>query len=351
MTRQPVNIKEFEASAKEKMETLAFHYYAGGAGDEETLRENQSAFLRYVLRPRVLVDVSKISMETTLLGQRVSMPLGMAPTAFHRLAHPDAEVASARAAARANVVFCASTMSSCSLEEISVAGGTRWFQLYTHKERDITQDLIKRAEAADYKALVLTVDLPVFGRRERDEVHNFTLPRATLGNFKKYSNDTERMTQVLSGMHDASLSWESVGWIKSQSSLPLILKGIMCGEDARLAVEHGASAVVVSNHGGRQLDRCGATIDALREIVEAVDGRCEVFVDGGFRRGVDVAVALAMGARAAFIGRPYLYGLAHSGEEGAFSVLQLFRRELENVMCLLGTPSVDSFRASHIRLR
>jgi isopentenyl diphosphate isomerase/L-lactate dehydrogenase-like FMN-dependent dehydrogenase len=349
MSRAPVNLRDFEALAKEKMSSVAFHYYAGGAGDEETLRENQAAFARYTLQPRVLVDVSNLSTQTTLLGCEVSAPIGLAPTAVHRLAHPEAEVATARAAARANVVYCASTMSSCSLEEIAVAGGTRWFQLYTHSERQITQDLIKRAEATDYKALVLTVDLPVFGRRERDEIHNFTLPRATMGNFSKYSDDPERMKQILSGMHDPRLSWKDVEWLKAQSKLPLVLKGILCAEDAMRAVQHGASALVVSNHGGRQLDRSVATIEVLREIVEAVDGKIEVYLDGGVRRGIDVATALALGAKAAFIGRPYLYALAYDGEEGVYTVIQMLHQELENAMSLLGTPTLTALSPQYLR--
>jgi isopentenyl diphosphate isomerase/L-lactate dehydrogenase-like FMN-dependent dehydrogenase len=334
-------LAQWESLARERLDAGAFGYYAGGATDELTLRENSEAFARRRFRPRVLVDVSAISLATTVLGRALSMPLGVAPMAYHHFAHPDAERATARAAAESGALFVASTMSTCSLEEIAAAStGPRWFQLYVHKDRAVTQQLVQRAEAAGYEALVLTVDLPIFGKRDRDQQNTFALPRHLLGNFRDLVKTPEERAVLIGGLHDPSLSWRDLSWLKAQSKLPLVLKGILHPDDARLAVQHGASAIVVSNHGGRQLDRAPASIDVLAEIVAAVDGKLEVYLDGGVRRGGDVACALALGARCVFVGRPCLYALAVEGEAGVREVFGRLREETENTMALLGAPNI-----------
>jgi 4-hydroxymandelate oxidase len=297
-----------------------------------------AAFGRWRLRPRVLVDVGTIDPSTTLLGARVAMPVGLAPVARQGLLHPDGEVAVARAAARAGVVHCLSTMSSRSLEEVAAAGSPpRWFQLYVHKDRGVSRSLVERAAAAGYAAIVLTVDFPVPGYREGERRSGFALEPGGLGNFPDLGRG-EEFLPLMAALHDQRLTWDDLGWLRGLSTLPLVLKGILTAEDARLAVEHGAAGIVVSNHGGRQLDRTPAAIDALPDVVAAVDGRAEVYVDGGVRRGTDVLVALALGARAVFVGRPHAFALAHGGEAGVGRMLALVRDELENAMALLGTP-------------
>jgi len=331
------------------MEPGAFSYVAGGACDEITLDENRAAFRRRRLRPRVLVDVATVDLATTLLGTRVAFPVALAPTARQRLAHPDGEQAVARAATAAGVLQCVSTMSSCSLEEIAAAAaGPRWFQLYVHKDRSVSRALVERAAAADYSAIVLTVDFPVAGYRERERRTGFALEPGGLGNFPDLGHG-EAFLPLLTALHDQGLTWRDVAWLRGLSPLPLVLKGILTAEDARLAIEHGAAGVVVSNHGGRQLDRSPATIDVLEEVVEAVAGRGEVYLDGGVRRGTDVLTAVALGARAVFVGRPHFFALAAGGEAGVSTMLGLLRDETENAMQLLGTPRIADVRRAHVR--
>jgi 4-hydroxymandelate oxidase len=265
----------------------------------------------------------------------------VAPAAYHHLAHSEAELATARAAAKAGVVLTASTMSSLPLEEIATAGGPRWFQLYVHQDRGVTRGLIQRAEAAGYQALVLTVDLPVFGNRERDARNRFVLPKDRLGNFS--APTPEIRAQLLAGLHDQTLSWRDIDWMCAQSRLPLVLKGILSGEDAARGIEHGAKAIWVSNHGGRQLDQVPAGLVALPEVVAAVGGGAEVYLDGGVRRGVDVAIALCLGARAVFLARPFLFALALDGEAGVSHALGLLQREFSVAMALLGVNRVSEF--------
>lgn len=341
------------------MESTAWDYYAGAAGDERTLAENVAAFGRIKLIPRVLVDVSRIDTSTTVLGQRISMPILLAPTAFNRLAHADGELAASRAAAGAGTMMVASTIATCTLEQIAEAApGPRWFQLYVYKERAVTTELIARAEAAGYSAIVLTVDTPVLGRRERDARNNFALPpgmgilnfaglRERLEHAGGWSPDSS-FSAYVHNLFDASLTWASVEWLRKFTKLPILLKGILSPDDARMAVEAGASGIIVSNHGGRQLDDAMATIDALPRIVEAVKGRVEVLVDGGVRRGADVLKAVALGARAVLIGRPYLWGLAANGEQGVRHVLEILRAELELAMALSGRPTIASVDGSLI---
>lgn len=347
---EPLNLRDFEPLARERMDPGAFSYYAGGAGDEHTLRDNEAAFARRRFRPRMLVDVSRIDTSVTLLGERVAMPVGVAPTAQHRLAHPDGEAATARAAAAAGVMFCASTSSSLSLEEIAAAAGPlRWFQFYTQDNAGPRSEaLLLRAAAAGYRAIVLTVDLAVSGRRERELREGFDIGSLRFGNFPASERADEPADNGLRPQDAPSaFTWDDLAWMRARTSLPLILKGILTAEDARLAIEHGAAAVWVSNHGARQLDRSPASIDVLEEIVAAVDGRAEVYVDGGVRRGIDVATALALGARAVFLGRPVLWALAADGEAGVSRALSMLDEELRNAMALLGAPSVTDIKRAH----
>ena len=355
MAQQPVNVLEFEALARGRMEASAYDYYAGAAGDEITLAENRRGFARLVLRPRVLVDVSRVDTSTTLLGETLALPVLMAPTAFNRLAHPDGECAVARAAGRAGTLLIASTIASCSIEEIAEAAtGPLWFQLYVYKDRELTRTLVARAEAAGCRALVLTVDTPRLGRRERDVRNGFVLPpHAAISNFADIGRSAEAgwtgrssFFDYVFRLFDASLTWDAVAWLKSITRLPVLLKGILTAEDARLAADAGVAGIVVSNHGARQLDGVSSTIDALPAIVEATAGRLPVLLDGGIRRGTDVLKALALGARAVLIGRPYLWALAADGEAGVSRALTLLRDELELAMALAGRPTIASIDRS-----
>ncbi len=338
----PVNVFEYEALAQSRMAPDAWAFYSSGSRDEETLRDNRAAFERLWLRPRVLVDISSIDMRTTVLGIPVSMPILVAPTAAHCLAHPDGECATAQAAGKAQTLMVASTESTRSLEDIAnPASGPLWFQLYMYTT-DNVEKLVRRAEKAGYRAIVVTVDAPRWGPKERVLYADFHLPPHLAE--VNFIEDNPQVDNVFG-------TWETISWLRSLTSLPILLKGILTAEDARLAVEHGVAGIVVSNHGGRQLDGVQATIDALPEVVAAVQGRCEVYLDGGIRRGTDVLKALALGARAVFVGRPVLWGLASNGAEGAYHVLELLRRELELAMALSGRPSLDSIDASLLKRR
>lgn len=346
-----LNLNQFESYAREQMKPYAFDYYFGGAGDEVTMRSNLHAWDRYSLRPRVFVDVSSVDISSSMLGTRVSMPVGFAATALHKLAHPDGELASARAAGEADTLLCLSTLSSYSIEEVARQGtGPRWFQLYVHKEREIAVDLVQRAVASGYSAIVVTADLPVPGYRERELANDLTIPEeARPANFPNTATD-EEFNDYMIGLQDQSLTWDDLTWIRDAAGdVPLLVKGILTEEDAVLAREHGAAGIIVSNHGGRQLDRSPAAIDVLEEIVQATGGECEVYLDGGVRRGTDVVVALALGAQGAFIGRPLLYALAAAGEEGVRRALELMRAEIANAMTLLGVTRVDEITRAHVR--
>ena len=351
----PVNLREFEALAREIVTPMAWAYYAGGANDEVTLREADRAWDRFRLRPRVLVDVSAVDTRTTILGTPLSFPVLTAPCALNRLAHPDGEVAVARAAAASGIVQVLSTASSTGLEEVATAvPAPRWFQLYCYRDLAITEDLVRRAESAGYTALCLTVDVPILGRREREVRASFAPPAGvTMKILERYANDQlpmvhgeSALAQYVVSRWDASLTWDVVSWLRTKTALPIVLKGILTGEDAALAVQHGAHAIVVSTHGGRQLDRVVASAAALGEVVASVQGGAEVLVDGGIRRGTDVLVALALGARAVLIGRPYLWGLAVDGEAGVRHVLQLLHDEFALAMALSGRARVGAIDAS-----
>ncbi len=349
-SRDPVNALDFEPLARARMEPAAYDYYAGGAGDEQTLARNRDAFAGVRLRPRVLAGVDQIDVSTSVLEDTLAFPIALAPTAFNRLGHQDGELAAARAAGAAGTLMCVSTMASSSLEEVAAAAtGPLWFQLYVYRDRDVTRDLVRRAETAGYRALILTVDTPRLGRRERDLRNEFSLPpHISIRNLEPYAVSATRWSEKSSFFEyvhrllDGSLTWEAVVWLRSITPLPIFIKGILRGDDARLAVEHGASGVVVSNHGGRQLDGAVSTIEALPEVVEAIGGRVPVLLDGGIRRGTDVLKALALGARLALIGRPYLWALAADGEAGVRRVLDMLQSELELAMALCGCPRVAS---------
>ena len=344
-----LRIDEFEAVARARMDPAAYAYYAGGAADEVTIARNLDAFRRRSLLPRVLVDVSEIDPQTTMLGTTVSLPVGLAPNAAQGLADPEGECATARAAGDEGVLMCLSTFSSRSMEDVAAAArGPKWFQLYMHKDRGIAKAMIERAVDAGYGAIVLTVDLPVGGYRERELRTPFISSQQQAFPNLPVATDGRSILELLDGVINASLTWDDLGWVRSVSGLPLIVKGVLAPDDARLCVEHGVDAIVVSNHGGRQLDRTPAAIDALEPVVHAAGGGCEVYLDGGIRRGTDVVTALALGARAVFVGRAYLYALAAGGEQGVRDCLHLLRAETVNAMALLGCPTVDRITRAHV---
>lgn len=345
-----INLRDFEQAAAERLSQMAYDYYASGSDDERTLRDSELAYGRIRLRPRVLVDVSRRSTECTVLGRRVAFPVLVAPTAFQRMAHPDGELATARAAAALGTVMTVSTWATATLEEVRDAAGAGaglWSQLYVYRDRGITRALVERAEEAGYEALVLTGDTPLLGRRERDIRNGFTLPAGlTLANLATLGSDHLPQREGESGLAayvrdlvDPSLTWKDVDWLRSVTRLPVVIKGVVRGDDAQRAVDHGAAAIVVSNHGGRQLDTTVSSVDALPEVVAAVAERAEVYVDGGVRRGTDVLKALALGARAVFVGRPVLWGLAVGGEAGVTQVLAALRDEFDLAMALAGCAS------------
>ena len=348
---EPVCVADFERLAEERLDPGAFGYYAGGAGDELALAGNVEAWRRLRLRPRVLVDVSEVSAATTVLGIPVSMPLLVAPTAIQRLAHPDGEPGMARAAAAAGTLMCLSTLATATAAEVAQAapGAPRWFQLYVFRDRGVTRSFVEQAEEHGYGAIVLTVDAPRLGRRERDLRTGFRVPEeisvpsmAALGGWEG-ATPLELLAAI-----DPSLSWDDLEELRSLAPLPLVLKGVQTVEDARLAVEHGIDAIVVSNHGGRQLDAVAPTAELLPEIAEAVADKIEVYVDGGIRRGSDAVKALALGARAVLAGRAPLWGLACDGETGARRVLELLGDEIELALALCGCASPEQVGPAHV---
>eukprot|EP00054_Salpingoeca_dolichothecata_P038211 m.13199 g.13199 ORF g.13199 m.13199 type:complete len:371 (-) comp8330_c0_seq1:78-1190(-) len=358
MAHVPLTVDEFHDYAKEHLPKQAYDYYASGANDEISLQENRTAFARYRLRPRILRNVSVLNTETTILGQKIATPICIAPTAMQRMAHPDGETATARAAQAAQTAMILSSWSTSSIEEVarSNGDGLRWFQLYVYHDRKVVLDLVHRAEASGYKALVVTVDTPILGQRNKDVKNRFKLPsHLTLANFSErgdekatgvQSNEDSGLAAYVASLIDQTLNWEDIAWLKKKSKLPLVLKGILTAEDARLAVQHGASAVIVSNHGARQLDTCPATLEALPEVVKAVNGRAEVYLDGGIRMGTDVLKALALGARAVFIGRPVLWGLSYDGQAGVTEVLRVLQAEFRLAMALSGMRNLKEITSN-----
>ncbi|HEV3455898.1 MAG TPA: alpha-hydroxy acid oxidase [Thermoanaerobaculia bacterium] len=345
MTELVTTLSDFEAVARERLATMVYDYVAGAAGDEISLRRNCAAFDTLLLKPRVLRDVSRLDAAVELFGMQLPFPILLAPAAYHRMVHPEGELETARGAGAAGAVMVVSSLSNDTFEEIAaVAGGPLWFQLYVQKDRAFTRDLVQRVEAAGCQAICITVDTPILGTRRREVRDRFELTagleRANLRGCKGATSDHVDESGVYSEVLDAALTWEGIDWIRGFAKVPILLKGILAPEDAALAVEHGVSGIIVSNHGARNLDTTPATIEALPGVVEVVDGRMPVLLDGGIRRGTDVIKALALGARAVLIGRPYLWGLAAAGAAGVASVVKLLRTELLAAMALCGRPSL-----------
>ncbi|XP_046575605.1 hydroxyacid oxidase 1-like [Haliotis rubra] len=353
MATEPVCVcvEDIKKIAEEKLSKSARVYYNSGANYENTYKDNRKAFGRYKIRPKYMRDVSNRSMATTILGHRVDCPIGVSPVAMCRLAHPDGEVAVARACAKLGRCFILSTMATAGLEEIGEMAPDclRWFQIHILRDRNLLVQLVQRAERAGFTALVLTVDCPVYGRRHAEMRNDFNLPSTykpgVLEGLRSRAGMSEEereagLTKFLNNLFTSAATWDDLRWLKTITKLPVVAKGITTGEGAREALRAGADAILVSNHGGRELDCVAATIDALPEVVEAVGDRCEVYLDGGVRSGLDALKAIAMGARAVFVGRPILWGLAHAGEEGAEKVLQILGDELSTDMALAGSSSI-----------
>jgi isopentenyl diphosphate isomerase/L-lactate dehydrogenase-like FMN-dependent dehydrogenase len=348
-----INVADFERVAAEKLDAGTLGYFAGGAGDEETLRENVEAWRRWRLRPRVLTGVGAASTGVELLGGPLSMPILVAPVAYQRLVDPEGEIAMARAAAEAGTAICLSTLATTRPRELAAAApaGRRWFQLYAFKDAAVTTALTAEAVESGFEAIVVTVDAPPGGNRERDRRTGFKVPAGLGVPSVAAAIGVERAVTIEEtfGLMNPSLSWPDLEELVSACGLPVLVKGLLTAEDAELAAERGVAGVVVSNHGGRQLDRSLAGADALAEVVDAVAGRAAVLVDGGIRRGVDVAIALALGADAVLVGRAPLWGLAAAGADGARRVLELLRDELELALALCGCASPAQLTRSHLR--
>jgi isopentenyl diphosphate isomerase/L-lactate dehydrogenase-like FMN-dependent dehydrogenase len=353
MPVDPCCLDDYERLAQALLEPGPHGYFAGGAGDERTLRANAMAWGAHELLPRVLVDVSEVSTATTVLGTPVAMPVLVAPVAIQKMAHPDGEVGMARAAAAAGTIMTLSTIATCTPGEVALgapADAPRWFQVYVLSDRGVTRALVDEAVQHGYTALMLTVDAPRAGRRERDLRTRFGVPPGI--DMPAVTAATGASTGITPAeffaLMDTSLTWEHLEAFIADSPLPVLLKGVHHPQDARMAVQRGAAGVVVSNHGGRQLDTVPATADLLGPVVAAVDGAAEVLVDGGIRRGTDVCAALALGARAVLIGRPALWGLTVGGEAGALQVLTLLQAELELAMTLLGCATIADVTADRL---
>ena len=343
----PLDLNALEAAARERLDRGVYDYIAGGADDERSVAGAQAAWARMALRPRVLRDVSEVTTATTVLGHRLLVPLLVAPMAYHRMAHPDGEAASAAGAAAAGALYVLSTQATMSVEEVALAapGAARWFQVYVVRDRGWSAELVARAAAAGYSALVLTVDVPLLGNRLRDLRNDFRLPvglKPANAPPAGAARQRELAVDVLAqaGQFDPGLTPEVIAWLAERSGLRVVVKGVLRGDDAAACLEAGAAGVVVSNHGGRQLDTVVATADALAEVVAAVGDRAEVYVDGGVRRGTDVLKALALGARAVLVGRPVLWGLAVGGAAGVERVLSGLVVELRLAMALCGATGV-----------
>ena len=375
------SIADLRRAAKSRLPKMVFDYLDGGAEDEITLQRNSSAFANYELRPRFLVDVSTVNLSTTVLGQPIDFPVLLSPTGLSRLFHHHGELAVIPAAARAGTIYSLSSVASYNIETAAAASdGPKWFQIYVWRDRAVLRDFIQRCREAGYKALCLTVDLPVLGQRERDmrngmtmpprltprsvfnvamhpwwTWHYLTSPRPELANVAGIPGiglgDITTQARHANSQLDPSVTWDDVAWMMQEWGGPFAIKGLLTAEDARQAAELGVQGIIISNHGGRQLDHSPATIDVLPEIIDAVDGRAEVILDGGVRRGSDVVKALALGARACMIGRGYLYGLAAGGEAGVSRALEILRSEILRTMQLIGCTAIDGLDSRYIRPR
>jgi isopentenyl diphosphate isomerase/L-lactate dehydrogenase-like FMN-dependent dehydrogenase len=349
--QQLLTVEDAERLAEAAVPPDAWGYIAGGAGDERTLRWNREAFSRFRLRYRVLVDVSSVSTETTVLGTPVSMPILVAPMAYQAIAHEEHELGMARGAAAAGTLMCLSTVATATPADVAATApdAPRWLQVYVFRDREVSDELIAQALESGFSALVLTADLPVYGIRHREARAGFDSPEDDVPAIvaaRQRGGDAE--THHSLGLLDSGLEWDYVTELRERWGVPVIVKGLVTAEDAVLACEYGASAIVVSNHGGRQLDGAIASLEALPEVVDAVDGRAEVYLDGGVRRGTDVVMALALGARAVLVGRPAMYGLAFGGEKGVAQVLEILREETENALALLGCRSPADVTRAHV---
>ena len=351
--KELLTVDEWEAAARDRLTPMAWDYFRSGADSERTLARNREAFARRALWYRVLRDVENRDLSLELLGDKLATPVLVAPTAYHRLAHPDGERATAEGARAAGALYVISTLATISLEEIAPVAGPRWFQLYVHKDRDLTSALIERAERTGCSAIVLTVDAPLLGRRLADERNGFALPAgmtmANLAVSAPASAAGSGLASYFASRHDASLTWRDLEWLRSHTRLPVLVKGLVRGDDARQAVACGVAGVIVSNHGGRQLDGAPASLDALAEVVAAVGGSTLVLMDGGVRSGTDVLMALALGARAVLVGRPVLWGLAVGGAEGVRRVLALLTEELSRAMALAGCARLSDITPDLVR--
>lgn len=348
-----INILDYEQLARQGLNSKIADYISAGTCNELTLKRNVDALSQCYIIPRVLNDVSQINTKTTLINQNLTLPLMIAPTAFHRMVHPDGELAVVRAAASKNINMIVSTMSTTSLEEVALnAKSHLWFQLYVYKDREIVIDLIHRAERAGYKALVITVDVPIMGKREKDIRNQFTLPpNLSAKNLEPYgigqTNIRTRGSKIKNYtdlLFDKAVSWHDIAWIKTITKLPIILKGIMHREDAKHALDMQIDALVVSNHGGRQFDGAPSAMDVVHEIAETINKKIPILIDGGFRRGTDILKALALGADCVLIGRPILWGLACTGQKGVENVLEIYRNEVMEAMALSGCATIDEVK-------
>ena len=345
-----INVADFERLASERIDAGALGYFAGGAGDERTLRRNAEAYAEWELIPRVLVDVSAVDASVELFGSRLSMPLAVAPVAFQRLVHEDGEEAMARGAGAAGTAMCLSTIATATPASVAAAAPetTKWFQLYVFRDRAVTEALLAEAVESGYEAIFLTVDAPFAGRRERDLRAGFEVDVDAPSVTAAIGSDRPVTVKEVFELVDASLDWDDLASLVAGCELPVVLKGLMHPADAELAIEAGAAGVVISNHGGRQLDGVPATIDALPAVAEAVGGRAPVLIDGGVRRGTDALVALALGADAVLAGRPALWGLAVGGEEGAREVLEILKAEIRLALALLGCRTPADVTRDHV---
>ena len=353
MTQNWINVADAEREGLEKLEQGPRDYFAGGAGDEVTLRENVAAWENWRLRPRVLKDVRKVSGRVEILGKPLEAPVLVAPVAYQRMAHPEGERGMAAGAADAGTVMCLSTLSTTRPAEVVAAapGGRHWFQLYAFKDEAVTRALMEEAIDAGFEAVVVTADAPPGGNRERDRRNRFTLPKelGTPSLSAAVGGERALTIEETFALMNHALTWADVEVLASECSVPVLVKGVLTAEDAELALEHGAAGIVVSNHGGRQLDRSLATAEALPEVADALAGRGALLVDGGIRRGVDVATALGLGADAVLVGRPALWGLAAAGADGVARVLGLLREELELTLGLCGCTSASQLSREHLR--